>query len=96
LPEFTTINLIWLWLGGRFRQSSPAPRLLVAEEGRSLLPMATAAFDEHGQGKIGSSAMGLRSQKRLAEAVADGDKAAVIKGIAINNDGSSKVTSGQI
>jgi len=35
--------------------------------------------------------------KRLAEAVADGDSIyAVIKGIAINNDGSSKVEAGSV
>jgi acyl transferase domain-containing protein len=50
------------------------------------------AFDASAEGSVGGSGVGVVVLKRLAEAVADGDHIhAVIKGVAINNDGSSKV-----
>lgn len=50
------------------------------------------AFDAQAAGTVGGSGVGIVVLKRLAEALADGDYIhAVIKGTAINNDGSLKV-----
>jgi acyl transferase domain-containing protein len=50
------------------------------------------AFDENAQGTVGGNGVGFVLLKRLADAIADGDHiCAVIKGSAINNDGSLKV-----
>jgi len=50
------------------------------------------AFDANAEGTIFGSGVGIVVLKRLAEALADGDTIhAVIKGSAINNDGSSKI-----
>jgi phthiocerol/phenolphthiocerol synthesis type-I polyketide synthase E len=51
------------------------------------------AFDAEAQGTIFGSGVGVVVLKRLADAIADGDRIrAVIKGSAINNDGSVKVS----
>jgi amino acid adenylation domain-containing protein/non-ribosomal peptide synthase protein (TIGR01720 family) len=50
------------------------------------------AFDANAQGTVGGNGVGIVVLKRLEEAIADGDTIhAVIKGSAINNDGSAKV-----
>lgn len=50
------------------------------------------AFDANSRGTVGGSGVGIVVLKRLADAVADGDYIhGVIKGSAINNDGSNKV-----
>ncbi|HEX5707970.1 MAG TPA: condensation domain-containing protein, partial [Pyrinomonadaceae bacterium] len=50
------------------------------------------AFDAKGQGTVGGNGVGVVVLKRLAEALADGDSIqAVIKGSALNNDGSFKI-----
>jgi acyl transferase domain-containing protein/acyl carrier protein len=50
------------------------------------------AFDARAQGTVGGNGLGVVVLKRLADAIADGDHIqAVIKGSAINNDGSSKI-----
>jgi non-ribosomal peptide synthase protein (TIGR01720 family) len=50
------------------------------------------AFDEDAQGTVGGRGVALVVLKRLADALADGDSIrAVIKGTAINNDGSDKI-----
>ncbi|MBV8859295.1 MAG: SDR family NAD(P)-dependent oxidoreductase [Acidobacteria bacterium] len=50
------------------------------------------AFDERALGTLGGNGAGVVLLKRLSEAVADGDQIhAVIKGTAVNNDGSAKV-----
>ena len=50
------------------------------------------AFDAKAQGTIGGNGAGIVVLKRLADAITDGDSIqAVIKGSAINNDGSLKV-----
>lgn len=50
------------------------------------------AFDARAAGTISGSGVGIVAMKRLADALADGDTIhAVIKGSAINNDGSAKV-----
>lgn len=52
-------------------------------------------FDAGAKGFVPGNGMGLVVLKRLAEAIADGDSIlAVIKGYAVNNDGSSKVSYG--
>ena len=51
------------------------------------------AFDERASGTVGGSGAGIVVLKRLADALADGDHIhAVIRGSAINNDGSQKVS----
>ena len=50
------------------------------------------AFDENAQGLVGGCGLGIVVLKRLSEALEDGDTIrAVIKGSAINNDGSDKI-----
>ncbi|MBS0180170.1 MAG: SDR family NAD(P)-dependent oxidoreductase [Nitrospira sp.] len=50
------------------------------------------AFDAQAEGTVGGSGVGLVLLKRLQDALADSDHIlAVIKGSAVNNDGSSKV-----
>jgi len=50
------------------------------------------AFDAKAQGTVGGSGAGIVVLKRLSQALADGDCIhAVIKGTAINNDGSSRI-----
>lgn len=52
----------------------------------------TRAFDAKAQGMVGGNGVGLVVLKRLDEAVADGDHIyGVIKGSAVNNDGSMKI-----
>lgn len=51
------------------------------------------AFDEHSQGSVFADGVGVVVLKRLADALEDGDTIhAVLKGSAINNDGSLKVS----
>jgi len=50
------------------------------------------AFDERALGTLGGNGAGVVVLKRLSEAVADGDQIyAVVRGTAVNNDGSVKV-----
>lgn len=50
------------------------------------------AFDANAAGTVGSEGVGIVVLKRLEDALADGDTIhAILKGSAINNDGSSKV-----
>ena len=50
------------------------------------------AFDARAQGTVSGSGVGIVLLKRLGDALADGDSIrAVIRGSAINNDGSSKI-----
>jgi iturin family lipopeptide synthetase A len=52
----------------------------------------TKSFDQSTTGSVFSDGAGVVVLKRLADAIADGDQIhAVIKGIGINNDGSTKV-----
>jgi acyl transferase domain-containing protein/thioesterase domain-containing protein/acyl carrier protein/2-polyprenyl-3-methyl-5-hydroxy-6-metoxy-1,4-benzoquinol methylase len=63
------------------------------QEGGILSPDGHCrAFDARGQGTVSGSGAGIVALKRLADALSDGDCIrAVIKGSAINNDGSLKV-----
>ena len=48
-------------------------------------------FDAHAQGTVSSEGLGVVALKRLADAIKDGDQVyAVIKGFAVNNDGSAR------
>src|SRR5262249_16299449 len=50
------------------------------------------AFDAAAQGMVGGNGLGIVVLKRLEDAIADGDNIyAVIRGSAVNNDGSQKV-----
>lgn len=66
------------------------------EEGAIASPDGCCrAFDEQGQGTVFSNGVGVVVLKRMEDAVAAGDSIyAIIKGIAINNDGSTKVSFG--
>jgi phthiocerol/phenolphthiocerol synthesis type-I polyketide synthase E len=65
---------------------------LYRESGISSPDGHCRAFDAKAQGTIGGNGVGVVSLKRLTDALADGDHLyAVIKGSAINNDGSLKV-----
>ena len=60
--------------------------MILAPDGRCR------AFDADAQGTVGGAGCGVVVLKRLADALADGDRIdAVIRGSAINNDGSHKV-----
>ncbi|MDF5719757.1 MAG: SDR family NAD(P)-dependent oxidoreductase [Rhizonema sp. PD37] len=63
------------------------------QEGGILSPDGHCrAFDAQAKGTVGGNGVGIVILKRLADAIADGDSIhAVIKGSAINNDGSSKI-----
>ncbi|MDF5714251.1 MAG: beta-ketoacyl synthase N-terminal-like domain-containing protein [Rhizonema sp. NSF051] len=63
------------------------------QEGGILSPDGHCrAFDAQAKGTVSGDGVGIVVLKRLADALADGDNIhAVIKGSAINNDGSSKV-----
>ena len=63
------------------------------QEGGILSPDGHCrAFDAKARGTLGGSGVGIVVLKRLADALADGDTVhAVIKGSAVNNDGSVKV-----
>jgi acyl transferase domain-containing protein len=63
------------------------------EDGLMLSPDGRCrAFDVSGSGAVLGRGAGVVVLKRLAEAVEDGDRVlAVIKGSAVNNDGSSKI-----
>ncbi len=62
------------------------PGMIVSPDGH------TRPFDEDAQGTVFTSVVGVVVLKRLEDALKDGDSIyAVIKGIAVNNDGSDKV-----
>ncbi|QHG19985.1 polyketide synthase [Nostoc sp. ATCC 53789] len=63
------------------------------QEGGILSPDGHCrAFDAKAQGTVGGDGVGIVILKRLADAIANGDYIhAVIKGSAINNDGSAKI-----
>ena len=63
------------------------------EEGEIMSPDGHCrAFDDASQGTVFGSGVGVVVLRRLADAIADGDYIhAVIKGSAVNNDGSQKV-----
>jgi len=80
-------------LAGGVSIAVPQKAGYVYQEGGILAPDGHCrAFDARAQGCVGGSGVGIVVLKRLEEALADGDCIhAVIKGSAINNDGSVKV-----
>ena len=82
-----------LTLAGGATVHVPTKTGYLYQEGGILSPDGHCrAFDADARGTIGGSGVGVVVLKRLEEAIADGDQIyAVIKGSAINNDGSIKV-----
>ena len=80
-------------LAGGVSLKSPQKKGYLYREGMILSPDGHCrAFDARAQGTVVGNGVGIVVLKRLADAIADGDSIhAVIKGSAINNDGSSKV-----
>jgi acyl transferase domain-containing protein/acyl carrier protein len=71
----------------------PEQRGYLYEEGGVASPDGHCrAFDARARGIVGGNGVGIVVLKRLGDAIADGDSIhAIIKGSAINNDGSMKV-----
>ncbi|MHA2428357.1 MAG: beta-ketoacyl synthase N-terminal-like domain-containing protein, partial [Candidatus Hermodarchaeia archaeon] len=80
-------------LAGGGRVHVPLTSGYMYQEGGILSPDGHCrAFDAEARGTVGGSGVGLVVLKRVAEAIEDGDNIyAVIKGTAINNDGSQKI-----
>jgi acyl transferase domain-containing protein len=80
-------------LAGGVATRVPHKRGYLYEQGGILSPDGHCrAFDARSQGTIFGSGVGIVALKRLKDAVADGDTIhAVIRGTAVNNDGSVKV-----
>jgi amino acid adenylation domain-containing protein len=79
-------------LAGGCSIALPQDRGYLYQEGMILSPDGHCrAFDARAQGTVGGNGAGLVVLKRLEDALADGDGIyAIIKGSAINNDGSAK------
>ena len=80
-------------LAGGVATRVPHKRGYIYDQGSILSPDGHCrAFDARAQGTVFGSGVGIVVLKRLKDAVADGDTIhAVIKGTAVNNDGSLKV-----
>ncbi|NJM72574.1 MAG: SDR family oxidoreductase [Scytonema sp. RU_4_4] len=79
--------------GGVAISSSRKAGYLYKEGGIASPDGHCRAFDAKAKGSVGGEGVGIVVLKRLEEAIADGDRIhAVIKGSAINNDGSFKVS----
>ena len=81
-------------LAGGVTITFPQKKGYLYQEGGMLSPDGHCrAFDANAQGTVFGSGIGIVVLKRLEEALADGDNIyAVIKGSALNNDGSVKVS----
>ncbi|MES1244347.1 MAG: beta-ketoacyl synthase N-terminal-like domain-containing protein [Acidobacteriota bacterium] len=82
-----------LALAGGVSISSPLRTGYLYQEGGVMSPDGRCrAFDAAASGAVEGNGCGVVALKRLADAVADGDRVyAVIRGSAVNNDGSGKV-----
>lgn len=82
-----------LALAGGVQIRLPQKQGYIYQEGGILSPDGHCrAFDNDAQGTVGGNGAGVVVLKRLEDAISDGDFIyAIIKGSAINNDGSSKV-----
>ncbi len=80
-------------LAGGVTINWPQKRGYLFQEGMILSPDGHCrAFDAKAQGTVAGNGVGIVVLKRLADAIADGDHIyAVIKGSAVNNDGSLRV-----
>lgn len=83
-----------LALAGGVSVCFPQQRAYFYQEGGIVSPDGHCrTFDAQAQGTVSSDGLGIVVLKRLPEALADGDEIyAVIKGMGLNNDGSSKVS----
>ena len=83
----------YMALAGGVNLTIPQKRGYLYEEGGILSPDGHCrAFDAQAQGTVGGEGVGVVLLKRLEDALSDGDYIrAIIKGSAINNDGSLKV-----
>ena len=81
-------------LAGGVSVQVPQKRGYLSQEGSILSPDGHCrAFDQDAAGTVFSNGLGVVVLRRLRDAVEDGDTIyAVIKGAALNNDGSSKVS----
>ncbi|HEX3126507.1 MAG TPA: type I polyketide synthase, partial [Thermoanaerobaculia bacterium] len=82
-----------LALAGGVSISAPLRTGYLYQEGSVMSPDGCCrAFDASASGAVEGNGCGVVALKRLADAVADGDRIyAVIRGSAVNNDGSAKV-----
>ena len=82
-----------LALAGGVSISAPLRTGYLYQEGSVMSPDGCCrAFDASAGGAVEGNGCGVVALKRLADAVADGDRIyAVIRGSAINNDGSAKI-----
>jgi amino acid adenylation domain-containing protein len=80
-------------LAGAVSVTFPMHRGYIAQEGGlASLDGHCRPFDEHASGTVFGHGAGVLLLKRLDDALADGDQVlAVIRGFAVNNDGSMKV-----
>jgi len=80
-------------LAGGVSISSPLRTGYLFQEGSVMSPDGCCrAFDASASGAVEGNGCGVVALKRLADAVADGDRIyAVIRGSAVNNDGSGKI-----
>ncbi|GJL50632.1 MAG: hypothetical protein NPIRA01_18590 [Nitrospirales bacterium] len=85
-----------LTLAGGVCVTFPQERGYFHQEGGMLSPDGSCRpFDAKAHGTVFSSGIGVVVLRRLEDALADGDQIeAVIKGFALNNDGSNKVSFG--
>ncbi|HEX3528164.1 MAG TPA: non-ribosomal peptide synthase/polyketide synthase [Thermoanaerobaculia bacterium] len=78
--------------GGASVDASPIPGYFCQEGGIFSPDGHCRAFDARAQGTVAGSGVGIVVLKRLRDALQDGDSVyAVIKGSAVNNDGSAKI-----
>jgi acyl transferase domain-containing protein len=78
--------------GGVLVTVPPVAGYLFEEGGIKSRDGHCRAFDVNADGTVGGNGVGVVALKRLADALADGDRVyAVIRGSAINNDGAGKV-----
>jgi acyl transferase domain-containing protein/glutamate-1-semialdehyde aminotransferase/acyl carrier protein len=81
-------------LAGGVSITLPQKRGYISQEGAITSPDGHCrAFDVHADGTVFSNGLGIVVLRRLSDAIAANDRIyAVIKGAAINNDGSAKVS----
>ena len=81
-------------LAGGISITLPQKRGYLYQEGEITSPDGHCrTFDQHAEGTVFGNGVGVVTLRRLSDALEDGDTIyAVIKGAAMNNDGSSKVS----
>src|SRR5262249_45048005 len=81
-------------LAGGVSITLPQKRGYLSQEGAITSPDGHCrAFDMHAEGTVFGNGLGIVVLRRLADAIAANDRIyAVIKGVALNNDGSAKIS----